>query len=256
MGQAPGSCMMFHSPCSCGGPKSEEPLVVGHKIGPGECSAPSACRSLCGCGVPPAFSVPPDVNVEEEDTQRTLVLVRCFAEMLMTGVSLHLAVNGCDVLLVEMTLDKQLSTLKLVFNGIHKSLPLRVVRNISMEEQSSTRTWHVRLDLEGDQFCTFVFAGSEGSAREASYFGGCLVMLVEAARFQAVKEDLAGLASLCTKTPRSALAGEEEDGPKSTTRSLAGASSIGGGLVGGAPALVAALLAAGAEPQPSALMYH
>jgi len=94
---------------------------------------------------------------------------------------------------VDASLDSHHMTLRLVFNSVRKLVPLKLVRNVSIgevEERSLGRMWHVQLEIEGDRFCTFVFDATEQGAREASYFGGCLHLLTEAARFEAVKKDL------------------------------------------------------------------
>jgi len=206
------------------------------------------------------FVVPPGVNVDEHDAERTRLVVRNFADSMIFGVKLRLAVEGVGVLLVTAALDKRRSTLSFSFNGIRKKLPLSLVRRVVVERQEfppgqDEPLWHVCLELEGDQLCSFVFDGPDAS-REASYLGGCLhVLLLEAAAPDGglrEEDGLAGkgganadIASFATRTP------PEEQDPRnetpSSTRSVAG--STNSALLNcAAPELVAALLAAGVVP--------
>merc|ERR1712008_505026 len=197
---------------------------------------------------------------EEQDEKRTRLVVRQFADTMIFGVELRLAVEGVGVLLVTAALDRRLSTLIFSFNGIRKKLPLSLVRRVVVERQefppgeSEHLLWHVVLELEGDQLCTFVFDGPDAS-REASYLGGCLhVLLLEAVAPHGGPQEEEGyagkggvnadIASLATRTPP-----EEQDPNQmlNSTRSVAG-STDSALLNCAAPELVAALLAAGVVP--------
>jgi len=162
------------------------------------------CASLHGCGAPQVFKVPAGVNVEEHDAERTRHVVRKFADTMMFGVDLRLAVEGVGLLLVTASLDRGLSTLTFSLNGIWKKLPLSLVRRVVVERQEfspgdDNLLWHVCLELEGDQLCTFVFDGPDAS-REASYLGGCLhVLLLEAAAPNGFPREVPDIASLVSK---------------------------------------------------------
>mmetsp|Transcript_57206 Transcript_57206/g.113695 ORF Transcript_57206/g.113695 Transcript_57206/m.113695 type:complete len:294 (+) Transcript_57206:122-1003(+) len=217
------------SSCTEAGP---EPALT-----PQASRASGSCASLHGCGVPQVFTVPPGVNVEEHDEEQTRLAVRNFADMMIFGVNLRLAVEGVGVLLVTAALDRRLSTLTFSSNGIRKKLPLRLVRGVVVERQEfcpgeDDHLWHVCLELEGDQLCTFVFDGPEAS-REASYLGGCLhVLLLEAAAPDGCpreEEGYAGkggnstdIASLATRTPP-----EEQDPMNETPNSTRSVASEG-----------------------------
>jgi len=243
------------SSCTASGPELEVAQVP--RKSP---RAIGSCSSLHGCGAPQVFAVPHGVNVEEHDAEQTRRVVRQFADTMIFGVDLRLAVEGIGVLLVTASLDKRRSTLTFSFNGIRKKLPLSLVQRVVVERQEfppgeDEPLWHVCLELEGDQLCTFVFDGPDAS-REASYLGGCLhVLLLEAAApdggppeeegFSGKGGTSADIASFATRTP------PEEQDPRNETpssaRSVAG--STNSALLNcAAPELVAALLAAGVVP--------
>jgi len=248
------------SSCTTAG---SEPAVVQVPTKTAPRTAPrtnGSCSSLHGCGGAHVFTVPHGVNVEEHDAERTRLVVRQFVDTMTFGVNLRLAVEGVGVLPITAALDRRLSNLTFSFNGVRKKLPLRLVQRVVVERQEfppgeDDRLWHVCLELEGDQLCTFVFDGPDAS-REASYLGGCLhVLLLEAAaQSGGPREDegYAGkggtsvdVASWATRTP------PEEQDPRdetsSSTRSVAG--STNSALMNcAAPELVAALLAAGVVP--------
>jgi len=167
----------------------------------------ACCTGPCGTGGvsgaafcqnieerPPPFRVPPDINVFEEDSDRSRFAVQSFTDTLASGVSLRLFMEGCGALEVKATLDCKCSILQLAFNSVRKSVPLRLVRSVSLQEAPDG--CHVVLELDGDLFCTFVFSPDERGAHEASFFGGCIQILVEAARFEAVKVELASLGAV------------------------------------------------------------
>jgi len=166
--------------------------------------ARGGCASLHGCGAPQAFKVPPGVNVEEHDSERTRLVVRQFVDAMMFGVDVRLAVEGVCLLLVTAALDRDRSTLTFSCDGFRKKLPLRLVRRVVVERQEFSPgedniLWLVCLELEGDQLCTFVFDGPD-ALREASYLGGCLhVLLVEAAAPDGFPREVADIASLVSK---------------------------------------------------------
>lgn len=260
MGQASGNS----GRCLCSNSNGLQDTAALSCTEPAVAQAPRAsgsCASLHGCGAPQVFAVPHGVNVEEQDERRTRLVVREFADTMIFGVELRLAVEGVGVLLVTAALDRRLSTLIFSFNGIRKKLPLSLIRRVVVERQefppgeNDHLLWHVVLELEGDQLCTFVFDGPDAS-REASYLGGCLhVLLLEALApdggpreedgFAGKGGVNADIASLATRTP------PEEQDPNgqmlSSTRSVAG-STDSALLNCAAPELVAALLAAGVVP--------
>jgi len=162
-------------------------------------------------------STPFDADVRQ-------MAVQAFIDLLLAGVGLRLEVAFCEPLAVEALLDTNLSTLTLIFNSIKKTLPLVLVREVNVDrskaEVCSARdarpgpfkdavdeasqkeafckpafsirggAWHARLDLEDDRCCTFVFDATDAGHSEAVYFGNCLRVLAEAARFEAVRTDL------------------------------------------------------------------
>lgn len=150
---------------------------------------------------PPPFRVPSGIDVFEKDSDRSLIAVQTFMDVLVAGVGLRLFVEGCGDLEVKAMLDREGSVLQLAFNSVRKTVPLRLVRSVSLEEEKATEGCRVVLELDGDLFCTFVFAPGDVGANEASFFGGCIQMLVEAARFQAVKTELAGLGAVAEQHP-------------------------------------------------------
>lgn len=257
MGQASGNS----GRCLCSNSNRLQDTAALSCTEPAVAQAPRAsgsCASLHGCGAPQVFAVPHGVDVEEQDEKRTRLVVRQFADTMIFGVELRLAVEGVGVLLVTAALDRRLSTLIFSFNGIRKKLPLSLVRRVVVERQefpteNNHLLWHVVLELEGDQLCTFVFDGPDAS-REASYLGGCLhVLLLEAVAPHGGPQEEEGyagkggvnadIASLATRTPPE----EQDPNMVNSTRSVAG-STDSALLNCAAPELVAALLAAGVVP--------
>lgn len=176
-------------------------------------------RSPCGDlaaprSPPPDFAVPPGVSwllrgaaaCAGEEAEELPAAVRAFSGVLAApGVALKLAVEGCGALAVTASLDPDASVLVLVFNSVRKTVALSSVRQVFVERAAAgggTVDGHqaaahgalqVRLELEGDQFCTFLFGSSDEGRREAAYFGLCVRAITEAARFEAVKADLLAL---------------------------------------------------------------
>mmetsp|Transcript_139241 Transcript_139241/g.445065 ORF Transcript_139241/g.445065 Transcript_139241/m.445065 type:complete len:297 (+) Transcript_139241:97-987(+) len=160
--------------------------------------------SLCLDAAPPLFEVPPEVDVYEEDGDKSRQALEHFMHTLADGVGLRLLLEGCGALHVKGSLDCETWVLRLAFNSIEKKVPLQRVRNVSLQEVASAS--HVVLELEGEFYCTFVFCADARGAREASFFGGCLQMLVEGARFDAVKAELNSLGAV----PVAALDGDQD----------------------------------------------
>lgn len=125
------------------------------------------------------------------------VAVRAFSELLIGGVIVCLHVDGCGALDVEARLDSRLSTLSLAFNGVEKHVPLTLIQQVSVDrpgpqpeetggETDAEQTWLVHVQVQGGRSCAFIFEGSAAGYHEACYFGDCLRMLADGARFSQV----------------------------------------------------------------------
>lgn len=212
-------------------------------------ATPQATQWICKRSKPdddrphaPAFSVPPDVDVNrmlqaetvsprlakaEDAAQSPGNAVQIFADALTSGVTIRLAINGVDtesnrlsILDVETRLNKNLTALSVAFNDVRKTVPLASIRQVCMDKVPQAPQevasmgkvqWYVRLELEPDGYCIFVFDGTEKGSIDGTYFGTCIKALAEAARFEAVKIDLATLGTSASDAgPRP---GADEDLP-------------------------------------------
>jgi len=176
---------------------------------PSSSGAPEAQRRT-----PTVFAT--DAGMEDD----SLPTMQVFVEQMNSGVRLILSLDGIG-LDVDAKLDQSWETLTLVFNGVEKTIRLGGVQHVSVHknpgpyrrleqlEASSDPFWAVRLELEDDRFCEFIFL----SQSDAKYFGRCLNVLVEAAR----------LARLKARGDRADVAAEEADAAAGalTTRSVA-----------------------------------
>ncbi|CAE7710635.1 unnamed protein product, partial [Symbiodinium pilosum] len=141
----------------------------------------------------------PTVFTDANADDGSLPTMQVFVEQMFSGVRLILSLDGIG-LDVEAKLDQAWEILTLVFNGVEKTILLGGIRHVSVYKNSGplrrleqldssgdpTPFWAVRLELQDDRFCEFSFS----SQSDARYFGSCLQLLIEAARFKDVKRDL------------------------------------------------------------------
>lgn len=161
----------------------------------------AAEASLCAHAEPPVlagagrFTVPQALRAQlanciscRSHKTDSEVLLREFAKMLQAGVGLRLAVEGCGELAMKVSIDPSLATLMLTFNRVSKAVPLAQVRQVLVERLAERV--HVRVELEEDRYCIFVFNSTDDGQQEAHFFSSCVRVLAEAARFELVKSDL------------------------------------------------------------------
>lgn len=173
--------------------------------------------------------------------------VQSFAQTLLAGVKLKLVMDGVGALAVEASLDSELKVILLEFNGVEKKVSLPEVRAVLVEKmlevadgvESETGTWQVRLDLQDGRFVAFEFGSAskafaplqEAGRVEADYFSGCLRILAEAAKFQAVRAELnlgrltlvgGGSADASAAPTFRAHAAQAEERPEAAQASLPG----------------------------------
>jgi len=186
---------------------------------------PSACRSLTsstdsrfkshrssrrGSSQPPALFVRPCIQGgnsrcsvpsgdDPGDAAEAAAALQAFAQMLIDGTGLRLALDGLGMLVVEASLSEDLSMLTLLFNSVEQRIPLASVRSVHTERgaggaqaegKQEATSWQVRLDLEDGQFCIFIFDGDKEGRQQAAFFSRCLGSFVQSSRFDAVKADL------------------------------------------------------------------
>mmetsp|Transcript_48794 Transcript_48794/g.156812 ORF Transcript_48794/g.156812 Transcript_48794/m.156812 type:complete len:190 (-) Transcript_48794:399-968(-) len=177
MGQSLGGSDVEALGCSRCGSRAAQVIVEAcssKKQAPETSSPPQvgglAClpASLCLDAAPPLFEVPPEVDVYEEDGDKSRQALEHFMHTLADGVGLRLLLEGCGALHVKGSLDCETWVLRLAFNSIEKKVPLQRVRNVSLQEVASAS--HVVLELEGEFYCTFVFCADARGAREALLF--------------------------------------------------------------------------------------
>lgn len=206
-------------------------------------AGPSACRSLYsstdsrfkshrssrrGSSQPPALFVRPCIQGvpfgdDPGDAAEAAAALQAFAQVLIAGTGLRLALDGLGSLVVEALLSEDLSMLTLLFNSVERRIPLASVRSVHAERgaggsqaegKQEAISWQVRLDLEDGQFCTFIFDGDEEGRQQAAFFSRCLGSFVQSSRFEALKADLesgpqvraamdgdAGRLSMCSAPP-------------------------------------------------------
>jgi len=164
-------------------------------------------RVLPRFAVPKANLSPSKHSAENPDNNAAFVdgnlqteeMVHMFAAGLISGATLQLAVDGIGTIGIELYLDHQLANFSLIFNNVQKLVPLSTVRHVVVErtvQEDGTAKWQVRLDLQDDRYCILIFDDTPSGMQEAQHFGGCTRILSEAARFEAVKADLACLGTL------------------------------------------------------------
>jgi len=199
--------------------------------------------AIRGCGMDlnfrthkPTFSVPLGVNVNEVDSARSMDAVRTFTSIMQDGTFLRIAIEGMDDLPVEATMSEKMDELELAFNGVKKKLSMKMVRSVSLNpvpfsatssplspkvaqsrKASDYATWQVHLELEDNSFCVFAFAGTDVGMEEASFFGSCMLILAEGARFEAVRLDLASQSF--------PVAGPHDISPRKSARNFASTAS-------------------------------
>mmetsp|Transcript_48797 Transcript_48797/g.156827 ORF Transcript_48797/g.156827 Transcript_48797/m.156827 type:complete len:261 (-) Transcript_48797:410-1192(-) len=122
--------------------------------------------SLCLDAAPPLFEVPPEVDVYEEDGDKSRQALEHFMHTLADGVGLRLLLEGCGALHVKGSLDCETWVLRLAFNSIEKKVPLQRVRNVSLQEV------HVgprEMGARGPGFTLYAVAGRFLGARGANW---------------------------------------------------------------------------------------
>lgn len=200
-----------------------------HSVGP-VASAGIASHSLDSETRLPVFSVPRDIDPFDEDAYGEGKTLDFFTSLLTAGVVIHLAVEGCGMLPITASLDLSFTMLRLAFNGVHKVLPLNLVRSVAVElfdagqesegdqikKSWKPRTWCVCIVLSDCRVCTFVFGQEQAGLREAMFFAECFKVLVENARFESTKAELharnTGTMALESPASTARTAGTEDNG--------------------------------------------
>mmetsp|Transcript_48796 Transcript_48796/g.156822 ORF Transcript_48796/g.156822 Transcript_48796/m.156822 type:complete len:230 (-) Transcript_48796:410-1099(-) len=175
MGQSLGGSDVEALGCSRCGSRAAQVIVEAcssKKQAPETSSPPQvgglAClpASLCLDAAPPLFEVPPEVDVYEEDGDKSRQALEHFMHTLADGVGLRLLLEGCGALHVKGSLDCETWVLRLAFNSIEKKVPLQRVRNVSLQEV------HVgprEMGARGPGFTLYAVAGRFLGARGANW---------------------------------------------------------------------------------------